>query len=293
MKNSLLRGKACVKLFLKMGRLLCKMSSASKALQLLSLFSTARPEIGLSEMCKLAKRDKATTYRHLQVLEDAGFVEQNSATRQYRLGPALLQLGRMREATVPRETGARTAVNTLADKTGETAHVSVLSGTTLFALMSCESPKHSTRAIIDVPTFPLHATASGFCTLAFGPPELFDAACENLERYTDKTPTTPAILRTIIDNACETGFGRSDGRFESEIHSLAAPVFDQSGEPCGAVSVASVASRTTPDLERIVKTELITASRDITKSWGGVIPAAIEQAWSSAIASQQGSEPTS
>lgn len=269
------------------------MSSASKALELLSLFSRTQPEIGLSEMCKLAKRDKATTYRHLQVLEAAGFVEQNLATRQYRLGPTVLQLGRMREATVPRESGARAAANTLADKTGETAHVSVLSGTTLFALLSCESPKHSTRAIIDVTTFPLHATASGFCAVAFGPSALFDAACENLDRYTDKTPTTPETLRTIIDDARETGFGRSDGRFESEIHSLAAPVFDQTGELCGAVSVASVASRTTPDLEQIIKTELITASRDITKSWGGIIPAAIEQAWSSAMAHQQGLDSTS
>lgn len=260
------------------------MSSASKALELLSIFSIARPEIGLSEMCKLAKRDKATTYRHLQVLEAAGFVEQNSATRRYRLGPTVLQLGRMREATVPREAGAQAVANALADKTGETAHVSVLSGTTLFALLSCESPKHSTRAIIDISTFPLHATASGFCAVAFGPDELFDAACDTLERYTDTTPTTPETLRTIIDDARATGFGRSDGHFEADIQSLSAPIFDQTGELCGAVTVASVASRSTPKLKQIIRTELITASREITKNWGGIIPAAIESAWASSTA---------
>lgn len=269
------------------------MSSASKALELLSLFSQTQPEIGLSEMCKLAKRDKATTYRHLQVLEAAGFVEQNSTTRHYRLGPALLRLGRMREITVPREAGARGAVNTLADKTGETAHVSVLSGATLFALLACESPKHSTRAVIDITTFPLHATASGACALAFGSPDLFDAACETLDRYTDKTPTTPDTLGTIIDAARNAGFGRSDGGFESEIHSLSAPLFDQTGEFCGAVTVASVASRSTPELEQIIKTELATASREITKNWGGVIPAAIEHTWSCVLASQQTVETTS
>lgn len=269
------------------------MSSASKALQLLSLFSKAQPEIGLSEMCKLAKRDKATTYRHLQILEAAGFVEQNSATKQYRLGPTLLQLGRMREATVPREVGARAAVNTLADKTGETAHVSVLSGTTLFALMSCESPKHSTRAIIDISTFPLHATASGFCALAFGPHALFDIACEDLSPYTKVTPTTPDKLQALIDVARDVGFARSEGQFEPEIHSLSAPLFDQSGGFAGAVSVASVATRFTPALERIILTELITASRDITKSWGGTIPLFVETAWAKSIASQPELETTS
>lgn len=269
------------------------MSSASKALELLSLFSTARPEIGLSQMCKLAKRDKATTYRHLQVLEAAGFVEQNENTKHYRLGPTLLQLGRMREATVPREAGARDAMMLLADKTGETAHVSVLSGANLFALLSFESPKHSTRAIIDITTFPLHATASGYCALAFGPDGLFETACETLSSFTDKTPSTPEALHKIIDDARETGFARSDGRFEPEIHSLSAPVFDQTGEFCGAVSVASVASRFTPALEATIKSELIRASRDISKNWGGVIPAAIEHAWASSMAQQQELETTS
>lgn len=260
------------------------MSSASKALELLSLFSQAQPEIGLSDMCKLAKRDKATTYRHLQVLEAAGFVEQNTTTKQYRLGPTLLQLGRMREATVPRKAGAQAPVTTLSDVTGETAHVSVLSGTTLFALTSSESQKHSTRAIVDITTFPLHATASGYCALAFGPAELFDIACKDLSAYTQVTPTTPDMLQALVDNARDAGIARSQGRFEREIHSLSAPVFDQTGAFAGAVSVASVAARFTPELECLIKAELIKASRAITKSWGGTIPPVVEQAWSHTVA---------
>lgn len=263
------------------------MSSASKALELLSLFSEAKPEIGLSEMCRLAKRDKATTYRHLQVLEKAGFIEQISASKNYRLGPALLQLGRMREATVPRKAGAEAALETLVEKTGETGHVSVLSGLTLFALMSCESSKHSTRAVIDVTTFPLHATASGICAVAFGPDDLFAAACDDFEAFTDFTPTNRQSLEALVTTARATGMGCSVGRFEKEINSLSAPIFDQTGQFAGAVSVASVASRFTPELEQTIKKELITASREITKSWGGAIPSIIENAWSSATPSHQ------
>lgn len=261
------------------------MSSTTKALELLSHFSTANPEIGLSEMCRIAKRDKATTYRHLTALEGSGFVEQNRNTKCYRLGPALLQLGRMREATVPREAGAEAALKRLTEETGETAHISVLSGCTLFALMSQESPRHSTRAIIDITEFPLHATASGLVTLAFGPAGLFDAACKSLDKFTDTTPTTPENLQTLVDLARETGVGRSDGRFESEIHSLSVPVFDPSGQAAGAVSVASVASRFTADLERTITAELVQASREITRNWGGIIPAEIETAWSRTLAS--------
>lgn len=255
------------------------MTSISKALRLLSHFSVSRPEIGLSQLCRIAGRDKATTYRHLQALETAGFVEQNSTTKQYRLGPAVMQLAQVREATVPRNEGAKPALSALADATGETAHVSVLSGQTVYGLCDCESPHHSIRAVIDLNTFPLHATASGLCALAFGPKNLFDVALANLEAFTATTPTTEAELKALVATVRDTGFGRANQSFANETHGLSAPVFDHSGQLAGAIAVACVATRLTPDLEQTIKSELVIAARDITRNWGGAIPAQIEAAW--------------
>ena len=255
------------------------LSSASKTLELLAYFSATRPEIGLSQLCKLAKRDKATTYRHLQALEETGFVEQNPMTKQYRLGPAILQLAQTREATVPRKAGVEAPLVDLADASGETSHVTVLSGTTVYELMSCDSPKHGTRAIIDIPTFPLHATASGLCALAFGPEMLMDVALNELQPFTETTATTSKDLDALVEAIRNTGFGRGDRSFEDEVQGLSAPIFDQTGHFAGAVSVASVAARFTPDLERIIKTQLVIAARQISNNWGGTVPAPIETIW--------------
>lgn len=256
------------------------MSSASKTLKLLEHFSPDRPEIGLSQLCRLAGRDKATTYRYLQALEDVGFIEQNPGTKQYRLGPALLQLAQTRELTVPRKAGVEAPLRALADSTGETSHVSVLSGKTLYKLMAHESLKHSIRVIIDIQTFPLHATASGLCALAFGPDDLMDAAKADLVSYTSATATDPETLQDAVQKTRTTGFGKSEGSLEADVYSLAAPLFDQSGQFAGAVSAASVATRFTPELEQSIRTHLITASRAITHNWGGTVPTQIEQAWS-------------
>lgn len=255
------------------------LSSASKTLELLAYFSTTRPEIGLSQLCKLAKRDKATTYRHLQALEETGFVEQNPMTKQYRLGPAILQLAQTREATVPRKSGVEAPLFDLADASGETSHVTVLSGTTVYELMSCDSPKHGTRSIIDIQTFPLHATASGLCALAFGPEMLMDVALGDLQQFTDTTATLPNDLHTVVEAIRDTGFGRADRSFEDEVQGISAPIFDQTDHFAGAVSVASVAARFTPDLERIIKTQLVIAARQISNNWGGTVPAHIETIW--------------
>ena len=269
------------------------MSSATKALKLLSYFSTARPEIGLSQLCRLAQRDKATTYRHLQSLEAVGFVEQNPMTRQYRLGPALMHLSQVREITVPRKDGAKAAMRALADATGETAHVTVLSGTTLYGLCACESPHHGTRAVISRNIFPLHATASGLCALAFGQSELFDTAISNMEGFTANTPTSRDELVALVGQIRETGFGRANQSYENEIHGVAAPIFDHSGHLAGAVAVACVASRFTCDLEHIIKSELIIAAREITRNWGGKIPAQITASWNKTIVNMQVLEPLS
>lgn len=258
------------------------MSSAAKTLALLTYFSSDRPEIGLSEFCKLAERDKATTYRHLQVLEDAGFIEKNPTSKRYRMGPAILNLARVREITVPRKTSAEAALRMLADECGETAHVSVLSGESLYCLLACESPRHATRAIIDLETLPLHATASGTCALAFGPPALIETAKQNLIKFTEHTPTTEQGLVAAIKEAKKTGFGHSHRGYQNDIESIAAPLFDQTGRFAGAVSVASVASRFSADAKHTTKQCLIKASREITRNWGGSVPSDLEARWTSA-----------
>ena len=255
------------------------LSSAAKTLELMAYFSTTRPEIGLSQLCKLAKRDKATTHRHLQALEKTGFVEKNPITKQYRLGPAVLQLAQTREATVPRKAGVQAPLFDLADATGETSHVTVLSGTTVYELMSCDSPKHGTRAIIDIQTFPLHATASGLCALAFGPEALIDVALNELQPFTRTTATTSEDLHAMVEAIRNTGFGRADRSFEDDVQGLSAPIFDQTGHFAGAVSVASVAARFTPDMERIIKTQLVITARQISNNWGGTVPTQIEAIW--------------
>lgn len=260
------------------------MTSAGKTLDLLSYFSVTRPEIGLSQLCRLAGRDKATTHRHLQALEDAGFVEKNPQTKGYRLGPALLQLAHTREVTVPRKSSAEPALAQLAEATGETAHISVLSGSTLYPLCACESRQHSTRIIIDTQKLPLHATSSGLCAVAFGPSELFDYAASHMTAFTAQTIQTRTGLEQAIEAARDSGFSVGNRSFQSDVISIAVPVFDQTRLFAGAISVAAVASRFSPALEARIRENLIQTSCEISRNWGGSTPSFIEALWAKSFA---------
>ena len=85
-----------IRLFLTVG--IAYGSDVEKALRLLTLFSEQRPELGLSELARLAGYDKATSRRLLVALQRYGLIEQSPGSRRYRLGTTVLQLARIREA---------------------------------------------------------------------------------------------------------------------------------------------------------------------------------------------------
>lgn len=267
------------------------MSVIAKAMELLSFFSVERPELGLSEIRAMAKRDKATTYRHLEALEDAGLLEQNPVTKAYRIGPAVLRLAHLRETATPRKSGVLAVLPGLADRTGETAHASILEGAQLRKLAANESSRHSTRVVMDDETYPLHATASGAAVLGFGGAELFNSAIRDMAAFTEFTPTNAKALEQIVAATRVSGFGVSAQGFERGVYGIAVPLFDQSGQVAGALSVASVASRMTPELQKTIQAELTSAARAITKSWGGSIPDALETLWASTLARATEPEP--
>lgn len=260
------------------------MSTVAKATELLGFFTPQRPELGLSELRTLAGRDKATTYRHLEALESAGLLEQDPVTKTYRIGPAVLRLAHLREATMPRKSGVLRPLETLAEATGETAHASLLTGTELTTLATRASVRHSTRVVISEETLPLHATGSGLAILAQSGDDLLQRAVAAARRYTDNTLTTPEALKAAVVQTRATGFGESVESFETGVHGIAAPIFDQTGRATGAIAVATVASRMTPDLRRLICEALTKAARAATTAWGGTVPPALETTWAATLA---------
>lgn len=256
------------------------MSTVTKAIELLYLFSAERAEIRLSEFQRLTGRDKTTTYRHLSALESTGLLEQDETTRAYRMGPAVLRFSHIRELTVPRRAGVRRVLPNLADVSGETAHASILQGNTLVSLADHTSSQHSARVILDDAILPFHATASGLAVLAFANNKLKSAAYKKLSKYTEHTVTDRDELDLLLSETRKLGFGLSAHGFELGVSGIAVPLFDSSNNVAGAVAIASVTSRVNVDLIRTIKSELISAARNITKSWGGSIPSSLDAAWS-------------
>lgn len=246
------------------------MKTVDKALKLLDFFTVQEPEWGLSDLARAASLEKATTLRMLAALDRYGLLEQHPTTKKYRLGKAVLKLARVREASFPFASIVQPALEKLVEETGESAHVALASGPALMTVAIAE-PQRSTRVCVD-PSKPLpyHATASGIACLAYASENKVQHTLGtiDLSAYTEHTLTTPGKIRRQIAEVRQRGYAVSARSFEMEVIGIAAPIFDWTGYACGAVAVASIASRMTPDMEAAIARAVVNAAVDVTRATG-------------------------
>jgi IclR family transcriptional regulator, acetate operon repressor len=220
------------------------MSTVVKALSLLDHFDARTPESGLVDLAKVSGLDKATTRRLLLALASKGFVEQDPATRRYRLGAALVRFARIRETNFPLIDIARPIAQSLSESCGETVHVSEIAGDALSSVLVCES-QYANRVSVDTgQKLPLNCTASGVAFLSAAS-EAFTAAVLQgpLPKFTSKSVTSVARLKKQIEEASKRGYAFSDQGFEDGVVSVAAAILGSSGLAVGAISIASPAVR--------------------------------------------------
>ncbi|WP_299044009.1 IclR family transcriptional regulator [uncultured Tateyamaria sp.] len=257
------------------------MSTIAKALGLLDLFSTAQPVLGLSDVQRLTGRDKATVHRHLVALERAGFLEQDSGTRAYRLGPALTRLAGMRVRTVPEVEMLRAVIDALSREAGELVHVSRLQGFDLVHVHHAEQHDHPVRVSFDAYGLPpLFATASGKAYLAFSPGGLLDLA---LADPRTRLPGAPAPNRMEVEAelklVAQRGFARNRDTLRLGVSSVAIPIFDAASRAFATCSIAYPTGRGGKATEAHLARLLMQRGEEISQAMGGSVPPHILDLW--------------
>lgn len=248
-------------------------STVLKALSLLEFFSEVEPEIGLSELARRAGLDKSAVHRMLGAMTESGLVEQQSDTRLYRLGAGVLRLARVRETAFPISSLVENVLAELSEKTGETAHASLISGNSLGNIGTRESKRGNRVSLIAGEVLPFHSTASGIATLAFGDENLLKKVLSRqLVSKTRFTITDTDQIKERVALVRKNGFSESNQTNEEDVHGMAAPVFDRSGLACGAVSVSTPSHRVTEDGRALSIRAVLRAAREITAGQGGRVP---------------------
>lgn len=224
----------------------------------------AEPELGLSELARRAKLDKATARRLLVALAAHRLIEQEPASRRYRLGAGLSRLARIRDANFPFARVAMPVMKALAAQTGETVHLSEFSAGALLTVHVELSAKANRVNVNAGQILPLHGTASGLAVLASMQPAVLRSCLDKpLEAFTAHTLTDRGELTEQVRLTASRGYSRSAQGYEDGVHSIAAAILGSDGHAIGALSIASPVSRVDDAVAAAQGSAVMTATREI------------------------------
>jgi DNA-binding IclR family transcriptional regulator len=225
--------------------------------------------MGVSELAERLGMSRPTVHGLLQTLQAHGFVEQDRDSDKYQLGAGLLQLGN--SYLDLSELRGRSIVHAerLAERTGASVRVGVTHGREVIVVHHVFSPERTFQVLEVGAQLPIHASALGKAMLAFAPSEFFDdLTAEPLEKLTGRTLTARGLREQLIQ-VRKRGVARERDEAVLGESSVAAPIFDHSGQAVGAIGVVGETDEMMPrGPAKGLTAAVIEAARGTTRDLG-------------------------
>jgi len=214
---------------------------------ILEVFTEARPEWSTTQVARELDLPVPTAHRILAALRRLGYVSQDEQTRRFRLGVAALSLGERARTLADLRPVAIGPLRKLAEATGETALLTVLSPDRdrSVCLERVETSQPLRLSVQPGRQLPLHAGASQKALLAFMPAGEIDRLTEQpLQRCCTATITTRAALRRELAAIRARGWASSYEETNVGVWGIAVPVLSKADVVC-AVGIAGPSPRLT------------------------------------------------
>lgn len=245
--------------------------SVAHALDVLEEFADPQTaELGVTELSKRLKLHKNNVFRLLATLESRGYIEQNRATENYRLGIRCLQLGQAYALNLGFLPQARPIMGELARQTRETAFIAMLRRGAVVPIEVVEAERPVRIASPLGQPLPLHCTAAGKAHLAFeGEDEVRALLPDGLQKYTDRTPTDRTTLLQQLRSIASSGYAIDMGEYVEDVRSVAVPIRDYARTVVGTLAVVGPAYRFQGErIEKELAPLVVKAGRELSSRLG-------------------------
>ena len=222
-----------------------RVPALARGLQLLMQFNRDQPELSGAQLARQLDLPRASVFRMLCTLEQAGFLERCADGVNYKLGLGVLRLGFELLASMELTELGRPVIEELRDRSGYSAHLVVRDAREVVFIAKVAGRSAMFHSIQVGARLPAHATVLGRTLLS----DLSDAQLAALytnaplSAFTPRTPTTVAALAELIAQDRARGYGVSMGGYEPGICTIASPVFNEQGRVAAAISITVAAQR--------------------------------------------------
>jgi len=222
--------------------------SLSRGLTLLSVLSENSSPLTLTELSRQLCLSKSSIQRLTYTLQHLGYLDRDTGTKKYHLGPKVLALGFSVMRSLDLRKVALPYLQETSKEVGETVNLAALDGNEIVYV-----ERIKTQQILNInlhvgSRLPVYCTSMGKAMLAFLPR---DRSGEILERM-ELSPLTPYTITRKHDLEKELkrvrarGFATNNEELSIGLRSVAAPVRNFNGEVIAAVNIAVPSIRVSP-----------------------------------------------
>jgi DNA-binding IclR family transcriptional regulator len=222
-----------------------------RAIAVLLLVGRAGPDGGrLSDIVERSGLPKPTVRRVLLALVRAGLVDQDEASRRYHIGPEAYVLGTLASARFGIHTLSLGALARIARESGDCAFLTVPRDIFGVCLHREEGTFPIRTHVLQAgDRHPLGVGAGSLAILAALPdPEVERILAANGDALAAHYPGyAPERLREGVSAARRLGYALNPGLYVSGSWGIGVVVRDAEGRPAGALSIAAIDTRLTPE----------------------------------------------
>lgn len=242
-------------------------TALARGLDVINSFSSASPEMTLSEIAQHTGLSAATVRRSLITLEHLGYVRRRM--KSFLLTPKVLTLGASYFESMNLKEVAQPHLAALVERFHDASSLTVLDGFDVVYVAHVASDQRVPRGRNVGTRLPAHATSTGLVLLANSSAEHQERLlAKELPAYTTRTPVKPSHIKIILANAHKDGYVVARDTLDYGNIALAVAVRDRSGR---AVAALNCATRTEAvDEAEMIKTRL-PALQDMARGIGEML----------------------
>jgi DNA-binding IclR family transcriptional regulator len=226
--------------------------SVTNSLNLLEEFKEDKDELGVTELSKRLGLHKNNVFRLLATLESKGYIEQNRATENYRLGVKSLELGQtfIKQLGLVRQ--AKPFMREIVEKCNEMAYIGVIRQDSVVYL-DVEEANQTVKVASRVGwRLPIHCTAIGKAQIAFASEEELAklGILDNMQRFTPNTILDKGEFIKHLKQVAKQGYALDNEEYNLGVRCVGVPLRDYTGRVVGGISVSGPSFRINDEMLR-------------------------------------------
>ncbi len=219
-------------------------NSITKACEVLSLFHSEEPELGIREISARLAMNKTTVYRIVKTLELNGFLIQNPDTMKYSPGFAILELAHTMYKSFDDKQIIYPIMEELRDEFNEDVVLSILNGSQAVCIDRLESTNGINLSSRVGAVLPLHMGATGKVFLPYLPKDTLETILTSLDGWPEPpAKVSRSSLEMDIAVITDKGYISSVSELDDGVYAVAVPIFTSPGKVKYSLGVCGTVER--------------------------------------------------